>query len=308
MPTSTSIASSSSSSHTPTSASAHTSSTTTTSSSSTTHCGTPTGIPVVNNGKRGLCYTNDSYTLPYSLQGQNSRVSWGYNWYSEKHTSPDTCTFNDAIQWIPLLYSDAPSLTSIWPANAQAALNAGAPALMSFNEPDACYNGDSACMTVNASVAAYKTYMMPFAGQARLGAPAITDGGAPGGLTYLRDFMGNCTGCQIDFINLHWYDNVYAFSYLQYYIELAYNQTGLPIWLTEFGIDSSGGTDAQYQSFMRQALPWLDAVPYVERYAYFFDGPGYLIKSDGTDLSAQGVVYNNYTAACPNYNNSNGHC
>ena len=163
-------------------------------------------------------------------------------------------------------------------------------------------------MTVNQSVSAYLSYMQPFAGKARLGAPAVTNGGYPSSLTYLSWFMGNCTGCTIDFVNLHWYSNVYAFSYLQYYVELAYNQTGLPIWVTEFGIDSSGGTDAQYQAFLQQALPWLDAVPYVERYAYFYDGPGYLINANGSGLSAQGVIYNSYTANCTGWNNDQGTC
>lgn len=196
---------------------------------------------------------------------------------------------------------------SVWAEKAQAAIDEGADALMSFNEPDVCYPG-SACMSVDQSVTAYKKAMQPFAGKIRLGAPAVSDGGAPTGLTYLRDFMGNCTGCTFDFINIHWYNNVYAFGYLQYYVEQAYKQFGLPIWITEFGIDGSGGTDAQYQAFLQQALPWLDAVPYVERYAWFLDAPGYLINANGSGLSAQGMIYNSYTAACPNWNNTDGHC
>lgn len=196
---------------------------------------------------------------------------------------------------------------AVWPEKAQAAINDGADALMSFNEPDLCYPG-SACMSINQSVTAYKKAMQPFAGKVRLGAPAVTDGVSPSGLTYLRDFMGNCTGCTVDFINIHWYNNVYAFSYLQYYVQQAYKMFGLPIWITEFGIDGSGGTDAQYQAFLQQALPWLDAVPYVERYAWFLDAPGYLINANGSGLSAQGMIYNSYTAPCPKWNNTNGRC
>jgi hypothetical protein len=165
-------------------------------------------------------------------------------------------------------------------------------------------------MNVSQAVTAYQNYIQPFAGKAKLGAPAVTNQGPPGGLTYLEYFIGNCTNCTIDFINLHWYANTYAFTYLQSYIEMAYAQFGLPIYLTEFGYDYSAGTptDAQVQGFLEQALPWLDAVPYVVRYAYFFDGPGYLINSNGTALSAQGVIYNNYTSSCPYWNNCNGTC
>jgi len=187
----------------------------------------------------------------------------------------------------------------------------GADALLSFNEPDACYGGSS-CMAVNDSVAAYMGYMQPFAGKARLGAPAVTNVG----LEWLDDFLGNCSGkCRIDFVPIHWYSNVYAFSYLQYVVETAYNLTkvyypgGLPIWVTELGIlDGTGGTEAQVESFMQQAVSWLDAVPYVERYAWFYDGPNFLINANGSGLSAQGRIYNSYTAPCPNWNNAVGTC
>ena len=68
------------------------------------------------------------------------------------------------------------------------------------------------------AAASYKTWMQPFAGRAKLGAPAVTNGGSPVGLTYLGYFIGNCTDCTIDFIPIHWYDqrNVdYLYWYMQ---------------------------------------------------------------------------------------------
>ena len=150
---------------------------------------------------------------------------------------------------------------------------------MSFNEPDICFDG-SACMSVNASVSAYKSAMMPFAGRVPIGAPAITTAGAPAGLTYLQNFIGNCTGCQIDFINIHWYSNKYAgASYFEYFVNQArltrdkYPQTrGKPIWITEFGLtnDDPGAppyTDADLQMFLGRVMPWLDQQADVARYA-----------------------------------------
>ena len=67
-----------------------------------------------------------------------------------------------------------------------------------------------------------------------------------------------------------------------------------------------GGQDLSYDAL--QALPWLDAYPNVVRYAYFYDGPGYLVGADGSGLSARGLIYNSYTAACGNWNNTAGHC
>lgn len=282
----------------------------TTTSTTSTRSVIPSATPVRNTGKRGLCYTNGTLALPYSLEGQNSRVSWGYNYYYRRETgnSPNFNTdFNEALDFVPLLFNDNPGLTEVWPQYAQQAIDAGADTLLGFNEPDLCYPGSS-CMSVNQSVDAWKKYMEPFAGKARLGAPAVTNGGPPSSLTWLGEFIANCTDCTIDFVPLHWYSNVYAFSYLQYYVQQAYNVTGKPIWITEFGIDGSGGSELQYQAFLKMALPWLDAVPYVERYAYFYDAPGYLINADGNGLSAQGMIYNSYTAPCPDWQNTEGKC
>lgn len=89
-------------------------------------------------------------------------------------------------------------------------------------------------MTIESAVKTYKGYMQPFAGKAKLGAPAVTNAGAPYGLTYLSEFIGNCTGCTIDFINLHWYSNKYAgATYFEEYINSARAiANGLPIWIT----------------------------------------------------------------------------
>jgi hypothetical protein len=166
-------------------------------------------------------------------------VSFEYNWYNSPLSGSETTKANPALTYIPLLFDDSPASTGPWAAAAQAAIDAGADALFSFNEPDACYDG-SACMTVAQSVVGYQQYMQPFAGQVKLGAPAITASGLYDG--YLSQFMGNCTTCQIDFINLHWYANVYAFSYLQSHIETAHKMfPGYPIYVTEIGNDNSGG-------------------------------------------------------------------
>jgi hypothetical protein len=234
------------------------------------------------------------------LSGQNSRVSWSYNWfYQACPVGQTSCGYNPAIQHIPLLYSNAANLLRAWPTAADTAIRAGAPALMSFNEPDVCFTG-SACMSVNASVTAYQQYMQPFAGRALLGAPAVTNGGPPFGLTYLSEFLGNCTGCTVDFVNIHWYSNKFAgASYFEFFV----NQTravakGRPIWVTEFALNNENPyTQAELQGFLQKVMPWMDQQPDVARYAYFMDAKGILINDAGTDLSGTGIFYNNFTNA-----------
>ncbi|KAG9976217.1 glycoside hydrolase family 128 protein, partial [Aureobasidium melanogenum] len=252
-----------------------------------------TATPVKNTGKRGLSYNNAAYTMPFSLSGQNSQVSWAYNWYQAAGSG-----FNPALEYVPMLWSNASDLASSWTANAQAAINAGSTHLLGFNEPDLCLAGaGSSCIEMQSAVKAWKQYMEPFAGKALLGSPAVTNGGSPMGLTWLSNFMGNCTGCHIDFINIHWYSNKYAgANYFKQQVEAAHAMSGgRPVWITEFGLDSSVSyTQAELTSFLEEVIEWMDATDYVQRYAYFMDTTGALMNSDGSGMSDLGSMYNSY--------------
>jgi hypothetical protein len=46
-------------------------------------------------------------------------------------------------------------------------------------------------------------------------------------------------------------------------------------------------------NFLKLVMPWLDSLPYVERYAWFFDAVGYLLDTSAT-LSTTGSVYLDY--------------
>ncbi|THY13335.1 hypothetical protein D6D01_08378 [Aureobasidium pullulans] len=273
------------------------------SASSTQSTATAIPTPVRNFGKRGLAYNQANLTMPFSLDGQNSQVSWAYDWYYAPCSTPgvNNCNFNPALEFVPLLYNNDPNLLSKWPAAAQIAIDNGSTALMSFNEPDFCIAG-SACMSVSTAVSYHKQYMQPFAGKALIGAPAITNAGGtdqnPMGLKYLQYFLGNCTGCTIDFINLHWYSNKYAgASYFESHVNAARAVAGgRPIWITEIGLDNEFSyTDAELQAFLQKIMPWMDQQPDVARYAYFMDSPGILINSAGNAISGTGMVYNSFT-------------
>jgi hypothetical protein len=71
---------------------------------------------------------------------------------------------------------------------------------------------------------------------------------------------------------------------------------GRPVWVTEFGLDSSEGgyTTAELQSFLQEVMTWMDAQDYVHRYAYFMDTTGILMNSAGTGMSDTGSLYNAY--------------
>ncbi|KAF2497957.1 hypothetical protein BU16DRAFT_457143, partial [Lophium mytilinum] len=245
--------------------------------------------------KRGLSYNDATLTQLFSLScgSKASKVNWAYNWWSGYYASGTPQSgLSTVVTYIPMLWSAASDLTSIWNTNVQTAIAAGTDAVLAFNEPDGCSDGGS-CMDIPSAVAGYKQWLNPLAGQVRLGAPAITNGGSPMGLTYLSNFLGNCTSCQVDFIPIHWYSDASQIADFKSQVQNAYSiGGGRPLWITEFGCTS--GTEAQIETFMKAALTWLDGLSYVERYAWFMDGPGYLVNSNGSGLSPLGLIYDTY--------------
>lgn len=162
---------------------------------------------------------------------------------------------------------------------------------MGFNEPD--YSGQ-ADLTVAAAVSGWMTYMQPYASKASLGAPAVTNGGSPMGLTYLGNFLSALkdAGGSYDFCSIHWYDSATNIDYFKNYMQEASTAcNGKPIWLTEFG--ASGSADEQ-NTFLQTVMPWMDEQSYIERYAYFMVATDNLI-STGTTLSTLGNTFATFT-------------
>jgi hypothetical protein len=230
--------------------------------------------------KRGLAYNDPSFTQYFT--GGISQVSWAYNW---GQTGPG---LPPGLEYVPCLWSNDPSRTSPWAADASAAIASGTGHLFSFNEPDL---GNQANMDIQTAVSAYQQFMEPFAGKAKLGAPAVTNGGGQSGLQYMENFISSCTGCTIDFVNIHWYDSASNVEYFKAHVEQAYTMGGSrPVWITEF---AGSGTIDEQNTFLETVLPWLDAQPYVERYAYFMVEEGSLLSADG--LSLIGSTFADYT-------------
>jgi hypothetical protein len=230
--------------------------------------------------KRGLAYNDPSFTQYFT--GGISQVSWAYNW---GQTGPELAP---GLEYVPCLWSNDPSRTGHWAADASAAIASGTGHLFSFNEPDL---GSQANMDIQTAVSAYQQFMEPFAGKAKLGAPAVTNGGGKSGLQYMENFISSCTGCTIDFVNIHWYDSASSVDYFKAHVEQAYTMGGnRPVWITEF---AGSGTIDEQNTFLETVLPWLDAQPYVERYAYFMVEEGSLLSADG--LSLIGSTFADFT-------------
>ena len=88
-------------------------------------------------------------------------------------------------------------------------------------------------MTPEQAAQAWMTYMEPFAGKAKLVGPAITNGGAPMGETWLDEFLSSCSQCTIDVLALHIYDEATNEAYYQSYISDFVSKYGKTTWVTE---------------------------------------------------------------------------
>jgi hypothetical protein len=230
--------------------------------------------------KRGLAYNDAALTQLFI--GSNSKVSWAYNWGQK------TSGLASGLEYVPMLWNNNPSLTGPWATAASNAIASGSSHLFSFNEPDV---SNQANMDVNTAAQAYISYIQPFAGKAKLGAPAVTNGGGSMGLTYLSNFISNCSGCIINFVNIHWYDSATNIAYFKSHVEQAYTAGGnRPVWITEF---AATGTEDEQNTFLEVVIPWLDAQPYVERYAYFMCSQGILISGNGR--STLGTTFMSFT-------------
>ncbi|CAK0786608.1 hypothetical protein CVIRNUC_009822 [Coccomyxa viridis] len=208
----------------------------------------------------------------------DARLAWTYNWwYSLGIALPPGTHF------IPMIFraSDATE------ANLKAAKSVGAGIVLGFNEPNEKAQADN---TVAEAIAAWPAMM---GSGLRLGSPAVSvavDGTTSS--SWIGQFMQQVEAnkYKVDFMTIHWYGDSRYFSNpkgataaLKAYLEGFFKGYGRPVWLTEWALADFGGasnnwawtfpTYAQQVAFMEQAVPMLDALGFVERYAWYFLSP-----------------------------------
>jgi hypothetical protein len=223
-------------------------------------------------------------------------VVWYYDWSSGGSSNP--------IEFVPM----------IWGANNLGDnIPSGSKFLLGFNEPNFMSQAnmtpqematDWPQLEAKAQAAGNIPLVSPavnYCGGCTV--PTITD---PYG--YIQAFLTACTGCEVDYIAVHWYNC--DLGSLQTYIEgdgsppgsggmPGFVQFGKPIWLTEFSCDGSASV-AQQKAYMQAAIPWLEQNPHIYRYSWFSAGPipnALLINPDGS-LTDLGNTYVSLPAAC----------
>jgi len=148
---------------------------------------------------------------------------------------------------------------------------------------------------VGRTIAAHKKHIQPLASKypkLRLSSPAVTNGvkdaktGAPMGIPYMKAFLAGCKDCKIDFVACHWYEHADNVEYFKKHLREVHEAARKPVWLTEFGV-----TGGDPEKFLRAVIPWMAEQPWIERHAFFWAAPGFMINKDGKGVSGQGRTY-----------------
>jgi hypothetical protein len=228
--------------------------------------------------------------------GSDLNTSWRYQWNNNESSSTD-------IEYCPMAAFGFQADDA-----ADIALYIGkynSTHVMAFNEADNCFGqsgqfGNPKLCVTDEAVRIYKNLMKT---GMRLVSPSGTEGAATG---WLKEFHTKATAqdIRIDVIGVHWYDwgsspatninptptALAVFGRFKTYLTNVYNLYGLPIWITEFNANPYRSTAVQL-GFMELALPYLETLPYVERYNWFQPNPTPEDDNDNANKVGPGEFY-----------------
>lgn len=217
--------------------------------------------------KKGVGFWNaDERFSRFSPDIDRLKCGWYYNWTPH----PDDRTSEIRAEFVPMVWNGRDAT----PENLDRLKKAGFRTLLTFNEPD---GKEQANMTVAQALALWPRLMRT---GLRLGSPA------PAAVTKSKDWLhrfmteADARGYRVDFICLHWYGDITApdaVDRLRRFLESQWQLYRRPIWLTEFSgsngywlqLENPPVTPEKNAAFIRQALPMLESLPYLERYAWF---------------------------------------
>jgi Glycosyl hydrolase catalytic core len=217
--------------------------------------------------KRGIASGHYLSSRPAVLTRLDA--SWAYDWSA---TAPPN---RAGPPWVPMIWGAGSVKPSVI-ASLQAARRSGrARELLGFNEPDSASQSN-----LSPGRAASLWPQLERTGL-RLGSPAP----AVPGDGWLARFMGlaRARHLRVDFIALHYYQdftNPAAVAALRRQLVAIHRQYGKPIWITEIGaLDirrfhepmEHTPTPGRAVAYLRQLFAMLDALPFVQRYAWFID-------------------------------------
>ncbi|KAI0005749.1 glycosyl hydrolase catalytic core-domain-containing protein [Xylariaceae sp. FL0662B] len=252
-----------------------------------------------NSSKRGTSYTGSNHGADYRiLLSSGSPITWYYTWSPSPAPSdifPDGTKSN--VEFVPTLHgidsleSDIEHLSDLPDSSRH---------LFTFNEPDGTTDSGGSGIAPGDAAKAYINQIVPLRGRFQISHPSVT--GSPRGLEWLNDFNSSCwdidseNGCPADFVVAHWYGDFGGLSSSGSGLN---GEDRLRIWVSELG-QVQADQDTTF-AMMKQTLPYLDQLEYIEKYAWFgvfrpgdanqWTGDGLSLFQDDGGLSELGAYY-----------------
>tara|TARA_R110002049_G_scaffold69554_2_gene180155 strand:+ start:4873 stop:7215 length:2343 start_codon:yes stop_codon:yes gene_type:complete len=175
--------------------------------------------------------------------------------------------------------------------------------VLAFNESDNCEDQSGQYNNLCDTDVAVSTYKNLMKTGLRLVSPSGREDAPFGWLKEFHD-KANAQNIRIDVIGVHWYDWASSptnspnadpnavFNRFKNYLQRVYDLYGLPIWITEFNANPNRSNATNYE-FMQLALPYLETLDYVERYAWFepFSNTADYYDASRTNLTNVGTFY-----------------
>ena len=219
--------------------------------------------------KRGLALSNRAGEADCAdLKLFSSLRPWFYGWDTAPSSSYSKCMLQHDSGFVPMLWGRNSVNSTIWPHT---------DALLAFNEPN--HKAQSNLLPAEAAALWPQVIAKARANLSRIGSPAAAPcGGGPlkchGNTTAWFDaFFEQCARpesprCDVDFLATH--DYACNIDKLRSFLTGLHQRYGLPIWLTEFNCGDGGAnaSAARHLAYMKEALPVLEALPFVERYSW----------------------------------------
>lgn len=243
----------------------------------------PSVVEATASAKRGIVYVTPEVVSDNNFWTNNSTdLTWYYNYQAQ----PTTAFAKSKMQFVPMQWgkptnpaSDMSFYTAVKQLQ-QAGQNITW--VLGFNEPDGCTDGGS-CIAASDAAQAWVKQFEPMRRDlgVKVGGPACT--GADTGYKWLADFHNECallhgnhTGCEMDFLPVHWYGNFEGLAGHLGQLNGTYTNIS-EFWVTEFAYNDEPLNTTQ--DFYNQTISYFDKLEMISHYAYF--GP---FRSDVSNI------------------------
>ena len=223
-------------------------------------------------------------------------ADWHYNW---------NISWNSSLDWEYVAIRQQPH----WPSLNQDWRARGVNQLLGFNEPDNpiedSYKNLNPPGSVSSAVGFWPDLL---ATGLRVGSPAPREGARE---SWLYPFLQQARSAdlRVDYVAVHYYwchdptDPSGAANKMYDFLKGVHDNTGLPIWVTEFNngaywTNCADPTVQQHRDAVEAMINMMDSTSWIERYAVYSDDQKWFLRThyDDGSLTPMGAMYRDHVS------------